>query len=144
MMRFGIVFIIVMLTVGCVSGQSALELAGNWHGNGKITTTWCEQDTLHFDFTISTDDEISGRIGDAVIISGVTEKDRGPGEFTYIITIKLKGSLIECQDIKRSRIVLIVNRNENLVTGNFYTEGSLFGHKTDGSIIGTSLLLYYK
>jgi hypothetical protein len=143
-MRFGIVFIIVMLTVGCVSGQSALELAGNWHGNGKITTTWCEQDTLHFDFTISTDDEISGRIGDAVIISGVTEKDRGQGEFTYIITIKLKGSLIECQDIKRSRIVLIVNRNENLVTGNFYTEGSMFGRKSDGSIIGTSLLLYYK
>ncbi len=139
-----IVFMIVMLSARSLFGQSALELAGNWHGNGKITTAWCEQDTLHFDFTISTDDEITGRIGDAIILNGYTERDLINGDTSYIITIKLKGNLIECQEIRRSKIVLIVKRNENLVTGSFYTEGAIFGHKADGSITGTALMLYYK
>lgn len=144
MIRDKIVIIIVILAARSLSGQSVFELAGNWHGNGKITTTWCEQDTLHFDFTISTDDEITGRIGDAVILGGVTEKDETSGDVSYIITIKLKGNLIECQDIRRSKMVLLVRRNDNLMTGNFYTEGALFGRKPDGAIIGTSLALYYR
>jgi hypothetical protein len=93
---------------------------------------------------VSPDDEVSGRIGDAIITGGTTESAPGTAGCSYIIRVKLRGSIIECEDVKRSTMVMLVNCDGDTMTGRFYTEGFIFGRKDDGSLTGTDLRLYYK
>lgn len=135
------VLIIFMLAARSLSGQPALELAGHWQGAGRISSDWCTQDTLAFHFSISTDDEFFGTVGDATIISGTIQ---ATGTDSYQIVLKLKGSLIECENIRRTKLIMDVKRTDNLLTGTFYTEGFFPGKKENGILQGFDLRLSYK
>ncbi len=124
--------------------QSTLELIGHWSGKGAIVADWCDQDSLAFDFSITTEGEISGTIGDAVITNSSYIIASTREDFKYELYLPLKGNIIECESVKRSRMTLLLNKDGEKLAGIFYSEGSFFGKKTTGILNGHSLVLLYK
>lgn len=142
-MKYSLSLVWLVLIARSICGQSVFELAGNWQGTGHIVVNWCTQDTLFFDIDITTDGDIAGHIGDAIITSADIEKNN-IGENDYVLVLKLKGSLIECEGITRSVMRIGVKRVDNELHGSFQSSGKLFGKKEDGILSGTGLILRYK
>lgn len=140
--KYSLSLVWLVLIARILCGQSFLELAGTWEGSGDIVVNWCSQDTLAFSLVITTDGDVSGKIGDAVITSAEIEKNT-IGENDYLIIAKLKGALIECDGISRSTMRIGIKRNGELLQGSFQTNGKLFGKREDGILSGTNLMLHY-
>ena len=142
-MRYFVSLVWLVLAACTSYGQPFYEWSGNWIGHSHITVDWCEQDTLSFDLQITTDGDLTGNIGDAVIKSGSIEAVEGQPN-SYVIYAKLRGSLIECEAIKRTVIYINLSKKGDVATGDFYTEGRSLGKKESGVLTGNDLMLVYK
>ncbi|MBK7109057.1 MAG: hypothetical protein IPH61_07935 [Bacteroidetes bacterium] len=141
-MKNSFILVWLVLIAHTIYGQSLLELAGTWEGTGHIAVDWCSQDTLKFHFIITTDGDVNGNIGDALITSAEITQNNNI-ENAYLIIAKLKGSVIECEGISRSTMRIELLRNGELLEGNFQSSGKLFGKKEDGILSGANLILNY-
>lgn len=139
---------VLILNCSLISGEikkpddkyPCVEMTGNWQGKGKIIVSWCEQDSLSFYLTITSDGKVSGKIGDAVIKNGQLKKNslilRWLGNSEYIIEADLEGSIVEAENITRESIKLIVDFEDNCIVGDFRTSGSKFGGKDKMQMAG--------
>ena len=141
-MKHSLSLVWLVLIARILCGQSLLDIAGTWEGSGTIVVSWCTQDTLAFHLVITTDGDINGSIGDAIITSAELNNNH-LGENDYLIVAKLKGPLIECEGITRSIMRIGLKRNGEVLEGSFQTSGKLFGKKEDGILSGTNLVLHY-
>ena len=142
-----LVFILI-LSCSLVSGENKKPdgelppsgMTGNWQGKGKIIVSWCEQDSLSFYLTITSDGKVSGKIGDAVIKNGQLKKNslilRWLGNSEYIIEADLEGSIVKTENITRESIKLIVDFEDNCIVGDFRTSGGKFGGKDKMQMAG--------
>ncbi len=109
------------------------ELFGEWHGKGKIIVTWCNQKTLDFDIKISEDGTVTGKIGDAEIYDAKAEHRsaimEALGNHEFIINGKLKGKIVEKENIERDGFKFMFDYKDEQLKGGFHSSGSKFGGK---------------
>ena len=135
---FSSVFMLFILS--CVSVQPTNEVVGHYEGNAKIIVDWCNLDSLAFDLTIDDLGNVTGNIGDAIIIQGKI-KANTYGSTKFIIDAKLEGSIIEKEEIKRESIKIPFDLIDGNIVGGFGTSGSKFGGKEKMILSGSDLVL---
>ncbi len=120
------------------------HLIGHWQGSGKIIVTWCQQDTLPVDMTITPDGKVLGTIGDAQcegIIKTNARLLRWLGNPHYVIECQLSGALVAQEGIQRQSIKLLVDYQDGQLVGDFHSSGSKWGGKEKMMLSGSHLVL---
>ena len=137
----GVLFSVIMFFfLGGAYGQIISELSGHYKGNAKIIVDWCNLDILSFDLNIDKSGNITGKVGDAIIIKGKVEKNRF-GSTKFIIEAELDGYIIEKEEIKRKTIKIPFDIIDGKIVGGFGTSGSKIGGKEKMILSGTDLVL---
>ena len=125
----------------------APTMTGHWVGNARIIVSWCHQTNLVVAVDIKSDGTVTGKIGDAILVEGCFEKNRGwlgrklNLATDYIIKGKLDGSVVAVEGITRERISIPLNFNDSAFTGGIHTSGSKFGGKEKMILSATALTL---
>jgi hypothetical protein len=108
----------------------ALPVAGHWEGNARIIVSWCRQTNLNVAVDIHADGSVTGKIGDATLIDGRFEANRGwlgrklNLATDYIITGKLDGAIVAVEGIVRDKVYIPINLKDSAFVGGINTSGS--------------------
>jgi len=132
--------VFMFIIINNVYGQTTNVMVGHFKGNAKIIVEWCNLDSLIFDLNIDNLRNVTGSIGNAKIIQGKI-KTNIFGSTKFIIEAKLKGYIIEKEDIKRRIIKIPFDYVDGKIVGGFGTNGSKFGGKEKMVLSGTDLIL---
>ncbi len=106
-------------------------MVGHWEGNARIIVSWCHQKNLRVAVDIHADGSVTGKIGDATLIGGSFEANRGwlgrklNLATDYIITGKLDGAIVADEGIARDKIYIPLNLKDDAFVGGINTSGSL-------------------
>ena len=106
-------------------------MLGHWDGNARIIVSWCHQKNLPVAVDIHADGSVTGKIGDATLIGGSFEANRGwlgrklNLATDYIITGKLDGAIVAAEGITRDKIYIPLNLKDDTFVGGINTSGSL-------------------
>jgi hypothetical protein len=128
-------------------GVVTSAMAGQWEGNARIIVSWCQQTNLSVVLTISTNGSVTGTVGDATLVEGRLERNRGKlGRklnlaTDYIIRGKLNGSIVGAENITREGVSIPLNFRQGTFTGGVHTTGSKFGGKDKMILSAASLTL---
>lgn len=125
------------LAIGCASfagGQVATPpMVGHWKGEASIFVNWTKAKTLAVDVRIGVDDSVTGTIGDARLVGGRFEANRGwlgrslNVKTDYRILGKLDGPIIVAEKITRESVSLPLNFKDGVFEGGLATSGSQLG-----------------
>ena len=134
---------LLLLTVTFAFSCASTLPQGHFAGKAEIIVSWCKQDSLAFDLFIHKDGNVSGKAGEATIVSGKVKPNKfGSGEF--IIDAVLEGYVVKNENIKRQSIKIIFNYDGEKITGGFHTSGSKFGGKDKMMMSGSGMVLLRK
>jgi len=106
-------------------------MVGHWEGSARIIVSWCHQKSLPVAVDIHADGSVTGKIGDAILIGGRFDANRGwlgrklNLATDYIITGKLDGAIVVAEGITRDKIYIPLDLNDNTFVGGINTSGSL-------------------
>ena len=122
---------IVLLATLAMAGNSFAEsvvtpaMVGHWEGNARIIVSWCHQTNLTVAVEIHTDGSVTGKIGDATLVTGHFAPHRTWPWRHSLITGKLDGAIVAAEGITRSSVTLICDFSNDSFTGQIDTNGSL-------------------
>jgi hypothetical protein len=124
--------VLVAALISCTAENIVTPaMAGHWEGNARIIVSWCRQKNLPVAVDIQADGSVTGKIGDATLIGGSFEANRGwlgrklNLATDYIITGKLDGAIVAAEGIARDKIYIPLNLKDNAFLGGINTSGSL-------------------
>jgi hypothetical protein len=106
------------------------EMAGHWEGTARIIVSWCQQKDVVVSVDIHSDGSVSGKIGDATLINGRFERNRGwlgrklNLATDYIINGKLDGAIVAAEGIARNEVFIPLDLKANAFVGGINTSGS--------------------
>jgi len=106
-------------------------MVGHWEGNARIIVSWCHQTNLAVAVDIHADGGVTGKIGDATLIGGRFEANRGwlgrklNLATDYIVAGKLDGAIVAAEGIVRDKIYIPIDLKDNAFVGGINTSGSL-------------------
>src|ERR1019366_8892730 len=106
-------------------------MTGHWEGNARIIVSWCHQTNLAVVVNILADGSVTGKIGNATLIDGRFEANRGwlgrklNLATDYIITGDLDGAIVSAEGITRDKIFIPLDLKDNALVGGINTSGSL-------------------
>jgi hypothetical protein len=131
--RWSVAFASLLAALNLCAAESIVTpaMVGHWKGNARIIVSWCHQTNLPVAVDIHADGSVTGKIGDATLIDGSFEANRGwLGRklnlwSDYIITGKLDGAIVAAEDIKRDRVFIPLDFNNSAFVGQINTSGSL-------------------
>jgi hypothetical protein len=109
------------------------RMVGRWKGDATIFVSWTAAKSLTVQVVIAPNDSVTGTIGDARLVDGYFERNRGWLGRTlniktdYIITGKLDGPIIAAENIRRDRVMLPLNWKNNRFEGGVATSGTKMG-----------------
>jgi hypothetical protein len=113
----------------------APAIIGHWEGDARVIVSWCRQTNLHVTIDIRTDGSVTGRVGDATLIKGRFERNRGwlgrnlNLATDHIIRGNLNGPVVAAQGITRKSVSIPLNFVGGAFVGGVHTSGSKFGGK---------------
>jgi hypothetical protein len=128
------VVVILLLTISSLWAEKFVvtpAMVGHWEGNARIIVSWCHQTNLTVAVDIHADGNVTGKIGDATLIGGRFEANRGwlgrklNLATDYIITGKLDGVIVAAEGITRDKIFIPLNLQDSTFVGGINTSGSL-------------------
>ena len=132
----------------CSINLFALDISkfeGHWVGSGKVIVSWCKQKKLNFDIKIDSKGKITGKIGDAKILSGkIYSNFLGILNRNYVIEVELEGFLVKKEKIKRKKMKIMVDLKGDYLVGGFRSSGLKIGDKKSMAMTGTDLVLKRK
>lgn len=132
--------VLAVIAASPVQGQTAKPpMLGTWQGEGEVVVPWVHQRKIPVTLTILANDSVTGKVGDAKLVSGwFTTRD--PGSRTgyrwntdYIIIANLDGPVIRTEGIWRPAVYIPLNWNGVEFVGGFATSGWRVGsidHRT--------------
>jgi hypothetical protein len=106
-------------------------MVGHWGGSARIIVSWCHQKNLPVAVDIHTDGSVTGKVGDATLVGGSFEANRGwlgrklNLATDYIITGKLDGAIVAAEGIARDKVYIPLNMKDDAFVGGINTSGSL-------------------
>jgi hypothetical protein len=132
---------------GTCSGKNTVPpaMVGPWRGQARIIVAWCQQTNLAVEIQIAPNGEVTGKVGDAALQDGQFKRNRGSlgrklkMKTDYIVTGKLKGSIVAAENITRRSVNIPLNFSNGAFTGGIHTSGTLFG--ADKSMIFSAAAL---
>lgn len=107
-------------------------MTGHWEGNARIVVIWCKQKYLPVKVDIHPDGSVTGTVGDATLIDGRFESNRGwlfrklNWATDYIIMGDLKGPLVAAEGITRAKVKIPLNFTNGTFEGGVNSSGSGF------------------
>ncbi len=122
-------------------------MTGHWEGNARIIVSWCHQTNLLVAVDIHADGSVTGKIGDATLVGGRFELNRGwLGRklnlySDYLIKGKLNGPIVATEGITRDGIFIPLNFTDGTLVGGINTTGQAFGGKDRMALSAESLKL---
>ncbi len=142
MKRFVFILSGIIFFLGFVYSLDLSNFQGHWRGEGKIIVKWCKQKQLKFDFKINDKGKITGKIGDAKIMSGkIYSNFLGVLNRNYVIEVELKGDILKKEKIKRAKMKIMVDVKGDYLVGDFRSSGLKIGDKKSMAITGVDLVL---
>ena len=108
-------------------------MVGKWAGKAEILVNWTKQRTLPVSIAIGADDKVSGTIGDAELVNGRLQKNRGwvaralQVKTEYVIEADLSGPIIRDEHIRRASVHLPLDWRDGRFEGSVNTSGSKVG-----------------
>ena len=142
-----------VLTVAMGSGAPAQivrpYMAGHWKGEAQIVVDWTHAKTLTVDIVIGRDDRVTGTIGDAKLVDGRFASNRGwitrqlRWKTDYIIEGQLDGAVIAAENVRRDRVMLPLDWNEDRFEGGVNTSGTEFGGAASMVLAAGRLVLHH-
>ena len=139
--QFGLAMLALTSAMTLRSSETTTEQAfapgtvGRWKGNARIVLAWTTQTNLCVTLNIREDATVTGKIGEALLVSGRLKKNPGwldrklKVKTDYIIVGDLQGAIIAAEGITRSRVKIPLNFSSESLTGGLQTCGSQFGGK---------------
>jgi hypothetical protein len=122
-------------------------MVGHWEGDARIVVSWCHQTNLHVALDIRTDGSVTGKVGDATLLKGRFERNRGwlgrklNLATDYIIKGELNGPIVAAEGITRKSVSIPLNFSGGVLAGGAHTSGSKFGGKEKMILSAMSLRL---
>lgn len=110
-------------------------MQGQWEGNARIIVNWCSQPRLHVVLEIHPDGSVMGRVGDATLLDGRIQGNRGRlGRklnlaTDYIIKGRLSGPVVAAEDIRREGVSIPLDFTAGGFAGGIHTSGSKLAGK---------------
>ncbi len=142
MKRFVFILSGIIFFLGIVYSLDLTKFQGHWIGEGKIIVKWCKQKQLKFDFKINDKGKITGKIGDAKIVSGkIYSNFLGVLNRDYVIEVELKGDILKKEKINRAKMKIMVDVKGDYLVGGFRSSGLKIGDKKSMAITGVDLVL---
>ena len=123
-------------------------MVGHWKGEAAIYVAWTKAKTLVVDLRIAASDSVTGTIGDARLVGGRLDANRGwlgrslNVKTDYRIQGKLDGPIIAAENITRASVSLPLNFKDGVFTGGLATSGSQFGGAQSMILTAGKLVLY--
>ena len=105
-------------------------MAGNWKGTAQVIVSWCHQKDLAVSVDIHADGSVTGKIGDATLINGRFECNRGwlgrkqNLATDYLINGRLDGAIVAAEGIARNEVFVPLDLKDNAFVGGINTSGS--------------------
>jgi hypothetical protein len=127
----GLTVLLAALNVCAAESIVTPAMVGHWEGNARIIVSWCHQKNLAVAVDIHADGNVTGKIGDATLIGGRFEANRGwlgrklNLATDYIITGKLDGAIVAAEGIARDKIYIPLDLKDITFVGGINTSGSL-------------------
>jgi hypothetical protein len=122
-------------------------IVGHWKGNAEIFSNWTTARTLAVDIRISSDDKVTGTIGDARLVDGRLVSNRSGFERVvgiktdYRIVAGLDGKVIAAEGIDRATVSLPFNAVDSAIMGSVQTSGTKMGGPTNGILTAGRMVL---
>lgn len=140
------------LLLDCWSSRAAdrsvaAPMIGHWEGDARIIVTWSRQTNLHVKINIGKDGSVTGKVGDATLINGHLQPNRGPlGRklnlaTDHVIRGNLNGPVVAAEGITRESVSIPLNFIGGAFVGGLHTSGSQFGGKEKMILSARSLTL---
>ena len=149
--------ILSLLTVAtiCLVGRSSpaaepaapAALTGRWEGDARIIVSWCRQPKLHVAVDIQADGTVTGKIGDASLVKGRLEENRGwlgrrlNLATDHIIRGDLSGPVVAAESVTRERVSIPLDLVGGALVGGVHTSGAKFGGKEKMILSASDLTL---
>ena len=114
---------------------AAPAVAGHWEGDARIIVSWCRQKNLHVTMDIQKDGSVTGKVGDAMLVKGRFEANRGwmgrklDLATDHIVRGSLQGPVVAAEGITRESVSIPLNLVGGALVGGMHTSGSKFGGK---------------
>jgi hypothetical protein len=122
-------------------------LTGYWDGDARIIVSWCRQPNLHVAVDIHRDGSVTGKVGDATIVKGRLEQNRGwigrklSLATDHIIKAELSGPVVAAESVTRERVSIPLDLVGDALVGGVHTSGAKFGGKNKMILSAASLKL---
>jgi len=110
------------------------SLIGRWGGVADIVVDWTEQRTLAINIVIGADDQVTGSVGDAKLVRGRLQRNRGwlaralRIKTDYIIEADLDGPIIRAENVQREAIQIPFNWRDGRLVGSVNSSGDKIGN----------------
>lgn len=138
----GVLGLTSFLSVSCSGAQATVEseMTGKWKGEGRIVVSWCKQKRLALDLEIGEDGSVEGRVGDAKLVEGQLQQNRGAIgrglniKTDYIIVGKLEGEIVAGEHLVRSEVKIPLNFHGDTYSGGLHTDGSKAENPSTGML----------
>jgi len=111
------------------------DLVGTWTGETQPVVDWVEAREIPVTLTIHRSGEISGRVGDADIVGGIVKPGRGwvlkmlGWGREFVAKAMLQGFIIEAENIRRDRVNILFDIEDNELRGGLHSSGSKIGDR---------------
>lgn len=152
MRRTPLVVLVVAASLIPASGSSQSRatrdsMTGVWCGSARIVTDWTRQKNLGVRLEIPPSGVITGQVGDARLVAGRLEANRGPVgrmlniKTDYMIVGKLEGAIIASEGVTRPGVQIPVDWMGSEFRGSVQSEGWKFGGKDHMRLTASPLVL---
>jgi hypothetical protein len=152
MRRVRLVALIVAVSLIPAAGLSQSRatrdsMTGVWCGSARIVVDWAIEKNLGVRLEIPPSGVVTGQVGDARLVAGRLEANRGPVgrmlniKTDYIIVGKLEGPIIASEGITRPGVKMPLNWTGSEFRGSVQSEGWKFGGKDRMVLTASHLVL---
>lgn len=127
--------------------NSERALVGHWTGGAEVIVAWAQQPRLDVVLEIHRDGALSGRVGDAVLVGGAVQRNRGAigrllGTGTdFVIRAELRGDVLRAPRSTRARVSIPFNLVNGELRGSVFTEGAKVGPPQRQQIVAANMVL---
>jgi hypothetical protein len=127
--------------------SSDRSLVGRWSGGADVIVAWSTQPRLEVALEIRRDGSVSGRVGDAVLVRGTVQRNRGAfarlfGAGTdFVIRAELLGEVLRAPHSTRARVSIPFNVVNGELRGSVFTEGAKVGPPERQQVVAANMVL---
>jgi hypothetical protein len=125
--------VVLLASRGATAQVARPEMCGRWQGSADVAVNWTKARTLTVAIAISSDDRVTGTIGDATLRDAHLLSNRGwlgkalRIKTDYLIDGRLEGPMIRDEHLVRSEIMMPLDWTGSEFVGAIGTNGTKTG-----------------